>query len=208
MSLTSNIRSNIYGLIVCGGNSTRMGKDKSLLTYHGKQQRYHMYDILQSLCEKTFLSCNRLQQDSVNHEYQTLVDLKRYESIGPMAALLTAFERFPERDFLVAGCDYPFLTTRDLIDFFRVFKKKDVAAAFYNPDEELYEPLLAWYSHQSADGLKEMFKQKQYSLQYFLRSVNAKRYFPENTIAITSVDTPESMMAAKAKLGKMELLKT
>ncbi|MBK8495728.1 MAG: NTP transferase domain-containing protein [Chitinophagaceae bacterium] len=42
----NNIITNTYGLVLCGGNSSRMGTDKSMLQYYDKPQRYHVYDML------------------------------------------------------------------------------------------------------------------------------------------------------------------
>lgn len=188
---------NDYGLVVCGGKSTRMGTDKGLLSYHDKPQRFHVYEMLEGLCEKTFISCNRLQANGISEDYPTLVDLPQYSAIGPIAALLTAFAHHPTRDFLVVACDYPFITTDELRRFSESCERSSLAAAFYNHESQLYEPLLAWYSCRTARALKKLFEEKNYSLQYFLHTVNGGKYYPPQTEIIQSVDTPESAEAVK-----------
>ena len=47
----------LYGLVLAGGRSTRMGQDKSLISYHGKAQREYMADLLGQWCSRTFISC-------------------------------------------------------------------------------------------------------------------------------------------------------
>src|SRR4051812_24633015 len=97
----------LYGLIACGGKSSRMGFDKSTIVYHGKPQRYHVYNLLQPFCEKIFISCNHEQAASILPEYSFIVDTERAQHRGPIAALVSAFEQFPGASFLLIGCDYP-----------------------------------------------------------------------------------------------------
>lgn len=191
----------LYGLVVCGGNSTRMGRDKSTLIYYDKQQRYHLYEILENICDKVFISCNSTQANDIGKEYQKLIDLPGYENTGPMAALLTSFEKYPDNNFLAVGCDYPLISENDLKEFLKSLKEKTIAAAFYNREEKLYEPLLAWYSFESAPLLKKQFRNKQYSLQYFLKTIDAVKHYTGDSKIISriikSVDTPEEFLKAK-----------
>src|SRR6478735_6633462 len=100
----------LYGLVICGGQSTRMGTDKSLLDYYGKAQRYYVHEMLQPFCEKVFLSCNEQQAATITGNYETIADAPAYSDIGPMAGLLSAFGQYPDKAFLVVACDYPFFT--------------------------------------------------------------------------------------------------
>ena len=190
----------LLGLVICGGESSRMGTDKGLLNYHGKPQRYHVHDLLVPFCSQVFLSCNKNQSESILPQYQVLTDLPEFENQGPISALLTAFSLYPEHDFLVAGCDYPFLTETDFRDFLHQTEKKSIAAAFYNTQEK-YEPLLAFYSCKSGSLLKEHFDNREYSLQHFLKKIQAEKYKPVDPKAMISVDTPEAYTAAKTLLG-------
>ena len=185
-----------YGLVVCGGSSSRMGTDKSMLIYYEKPQRYHVYEMLQAFCEKVFISCREEQANSIEDGYNILTDHPSYKNIGPMAALLTAFTKFPKKDILLIGCDYPFLTATDLQHFLPYCKEENFAVSFYNEQEDLYEPLLAWYQHTSFDILKKMHDAKQYSLQHFLKNNQALKFYPANKNSITSVDTQEGFIKA------------
>jgi len=197
------ISEELYGLSVCGGESKRMGTDKSFLTYFEKEQCYHVADLLHSdgndLCKKVFISCNQVQADTISKEYNVLQDLPKYENTGPMAALLTAFNYYPDQDFLVAGCDYPFITSAILRSFLEQIKGNSIAAAFYNSDNK-YEPLLAWYSKESGPILKRSFENKEYSLQHFLIKNSAEKYIPADHKVMTSVDTPDEFHAVKLLL--------
>lgn len=180
---------NTYGLVVCGGKSSRMGMDKSMLQYFGKPQRYHVYDMLLPFCEKVFISCNAEQTGTIETGYNFITDDPAFENIGPMAVLLSAFAKFPQKHLLVIGCDYPFLTAGELEQFSP--NCKDTPVSFYNEAENIYEPLLAWYPSSSCKKLKDMHKAGQFSLQHFLKESNGVKYFPTDKNSIHSVDTPE-----------------
>lgn len=192
----------LYGLAVCGGRSSRMGVDKSQLQYFGISQADRVVNVLSPLCEEVFLSCNSSQSgDFKNHKIIT--DLPAYQDIGPMAALLSAFETYPKADFLIAGCDYPFITTEIFRGFLSSIQKGPIAAAFYNAAGK-YEPLLACYAKETAPLLFERFESGQYSLQHFLREINAEKYIPGSEKIMLSVDTPEIYEKVQALLNVHE----
>ncbi len=50
------------GIILAGGQSSRMGQPKSLLEYHGKPQYQYAAELLNSFCAQVFISCSAEQQ--------------------------------------------------------------------------------------------------------------------------------------------------
>jgi len=189
----------LYGLVICGGESTRMGTDKSLLVYYQKPQHEHVADLLAPLCERVILCCNADQHKTFRTAYPKLTDLPQFAGAGPMSGLLTAFETFPGNDFLVAGCDYPYLTTDELANFLHNTDKDLPAAAFYNPNG-FYEPLLAWYSQSAEHALSNAFENGSRSLQRFLQTEQAGKYRPLFEKTMLSVDTMEDYRAVKQAL--------
>lgn len=200
--INMQISKDLYGLVVCGGQSSRMGTDKSLLVYYDKPQRYYVSAMLRPFCEEVFLSCSSEQVTDLSAEYKVVIDFPEYQQIGPIAALLTAFSTFPGKDFLVIGCDYPLITSNVLSCFLENLGKP--ASAFFNHDNK-YEPLLAWYSRDCAPLLKAFFNRNEFSLQHFLRSVEAQKYYPEDDKVMTSVDTPEAYQNMKLVLNQQNI---
>src|SRR6185295_4608183 len=54
----------IYGLVLAGGASTRMLRDKAALSYHGKPQLQWSWELLDQRCQRTFISG---RADQANH---------------------------------------------------------------------------------------------------------------------------------------------
>lgn len=192
----------LYGLVVCGGQSSRMGTDKSLLEYHGQAQRYYMYDMLQGLCEQVYISCNAEQARSIPDKYATIVDAEKYNNIGPMAALLSAWEHHMDADWLVVGCDYPFVTAKDLQMLIDARQTKAAAMCYYNYVEQMEEPLLAVYTQDIKQYLLQQYHEGKYSLRHLLKDVNATKVLPTSAVIITSIDTPEAYQDALMQLKK------
>ncbi len=193
----------LYGLIVCGGKSSRMGQDKCMLIYHHKQQAFHLFTMLETFCKKVYISCNKRQINFFPENIPTIIDLDVYLNIGPMAALLSAFSFYPNANFIMLGCDYPFLKTGDIKQLIDSIDKKDSAVSFYNSETEFYEPLLSYYSSACYPLLKESFNQKNNSLQKFLTEIKTKKIIPTSLKSIISVDTPENYFSALKKLKNL-----
>ena len=193
-------KKNIIALIACGGKSERMGLDKCSIDYHGQPQYQHLHAMLSPICSKVLISCNAAQSTFISNHYVTIVDAKKYEDSGPIAALLSFHEQFPLDDVLLIGCDYPLLTAGDVSAFISVLNQTAIATAFYNESAKLYEPLLAYYTQPAIAELRAMFDSGNLSLQSFLNKVKAAKFLPSNTASIQSVDHLDSSMAVKALL--------
>lgn len=181
----------LTGLVLCGGQSSRMNTDKSLLNYHGQPQRYYIYQMLSSFCKEVFISCSASQVSSIAVGYNYIVDSENYNDIGPMVALLSAFNQFPDNSFLVLACDYPFLKGDDIEKLVSERAEEHQSTAFYNSGSGFYEPLLAVYESSCYSLLKQHFNAGNHSLQQFLKGLNAKKIFPSDNQSLKSVDTVE-----------------
>jgi molybdenum cofactor guanylyltransferase len=192
-------RPSLYGLVVCGGRSTRMGMDKSLINYHGQPQRYHLHDLLKSYCEKVLISCNAAQLPEIPISYNPMPDDLTLGDIGPMAALITAFRHHPDAAFLVLGCDYPLLQKEDLEKLITSYKQYNSTVCYINEDKVL-EPLLALYTPEMHSILEKNFANGQHSLRRILEQSGVHTLDASNSSALTSIDDPASYEQVKDAL--------
>ncbi len=183
------------GLIFIGGKSSRMGQDKSLLNYHGQPQRDHLWELLSSFCENLYLSGRLEHAIGLKPGLPLITDDAAWGQIGPMAGLLTAFEKFPGRHMLVIGCDYPFLD-KTALQALASCSQSGRPTAFFQPETVYYEPLLAWYPAQAFEKIKEQWKAGSYGLQQFLRASNAIQCIAPNPQVLQSIDTREDYVKA------------
>jgi molybdenum cofactor guanylyltransferase len=196
----------LTGIVVCGGKSSRMGTDKSMLQYYNEPQRYHVSRLLKPFCKDVYLSLNNNQDEVQDDKRQIIRDKSIFENRGPMTALLSVYETLPGKNLLFIGCDYPLFTVGELSLFVQSVNPTTKVKAFFNEAENLYEPLLAYYPASFATKLKNYFSQGNNSLQKLLFLSDAGKYFPEDKNALQSVDNyaafTEVAAALKSNLSK------
>ncbi len=145
----------LNGLVLAGGKSVRMGKDKGELDYHGKPQREFMADMLSQFCEKTFISVRGDQE--VESEYELLEDT--FVGLGPFGAIASAMRKNPNTAWLVVACDLPLLDDKTLQFLVENRNPSKVATAIYNPETGFPEPLITIWEPRSYQVLLNFLTQ-------------------------------------------------
>ena len=140
----------LYGLVLVGGESRRMGRPKWAIEYHGEPQAHRTARLLGDVCERVFLSV-RPGQDADGLGLPVLPD--RFPPWGPAAGILTAMEAHPEAAWLVAACDLPFLDASTLAALVAGRDRLRIATAFRGAHDGLPEPLCAVWEPRARQRL-------------------------------------------------------
>ena len=137
----------LRGLVLAGGRSTRMGRDKALLAYHGRDQLQVAFDLLGEVAGPNFVSVRADQiSDPVRARYAQVID--GTEGVGPIAGILAALRTRPAAAWLVLACDLPFLDAPTLRALIAGRDPSRVATAFRSAYDGLPEPLCAIWEPQ------------------------------------------------------------
>ncbi len=131
----------LYGLVLAGGKSSRMQRDKASIEYHGEPQVLYAYHLLERTCEKVFVSVRSAESESFG--LPTLAD--RFVDFGPMGGILTALHEHPHAAWVVLGCDLPFVTADTVATLLSLRDPFKVASVFDSSSDGLPEPLCAVY---------------------------------------------------------------
>jgi molybdenum cofactor guanylyltransferase len=143
----------IFGLILAGGYSRRMGQDKACLEFHGKPQIEYLFDLLQKYCVEVF-SSKRTDQKSYKN-IPSINDSSEFSGHGPLGGILSAMKEHPGADWLVIACDLPFITESTIETLLNHRDPQKIATAFISTQDTLPEPLCAiWEGHAYAPILK------------------------------------------------------
>ncbi|MGH8267394.1 MAG: NTP transferase domain-containing protein, partial [Steroidobacteraceae bacterium] len=134
----------LYGLVLTGGRSTRMGQDKAALPYQGRAQLERAMALLGPHVERAFVSVRPDQRDDLlRRGFEQITDTR--ENLGPAAGLLAAQERYPDSAWLVLACDLPLLNEATLAHLLKARAPERAATAFRSSHDGLPEPLCAVY---------------------------------------------------------------
>ncbi|HCS20101.1 MAG TPA: hypothetical protein DIW47_05985 [Bacteroidetes bacterium] len=178
------------GVVLCGGESRRMGIDKSLINYHGISQREHVKKLLSPFCSPVVFSVGTNEDDSE----EAFPDLPEYAGNGPLSGLLTLHHLFPEKSILLIGCDYPLILQSQLRTLIPENPSYFDAVCYVSGASFRPEPLLAWYSADFCDRIHaELAKNGSNSLKKFLEQAHIHTHKMEKPIHLTSVDRPEDV---------------
>lgn len=138
----------MLGVVLCGGQSARMGTDKGLIKLEAKTWAQTALDKLAALQLPVVLSVNALQYETYPAVFpvgQLVKDDEGLNIHGPLAGVLSVHERYPQEDLLVLACDMPLMEGVMLDQLITAGKAGDKDAyVFTNQGEP--EPLCAIYT--------------------------------------------------------------
>lgn len=189
----------VYGLVMAGGHSTRMGTDKSAVNFHGMPQGTYCAELLGGTLDRVWVSTRKGAPDDAAFAGLARIE-DAYEDIGPMSGVLTAMDREPDAAWFVLACDLPFIdehAVRELIDGRDAGR---MATAFMASDG-FFEPLCAIYEPHIAPLLRERLEARRYSLRHVLTDADVRMVCPPEDRTLTNVNTPEELEEVRARLA-------
>src|SRR5512134_3524254 len=95
----------LSGLIMAGGFSSRLGRDKFAIPWHGLPQWQYLGNLLSGLGLPVYISCRKEQAASLRGPWPLIPDA--FGPVGPAGGILSAMEAVPQTAFLVIACDMP-----------------------------------------------------------------------------------------------------
>ncbi len=149
-------RKPLYGCILIGGKSSRMGQPKHLIRENGQTWLELAVQRLSPLVDQVVLSGRGQVPDCLAH-LPRLADVPGIA--GPMTGLLSAMRWQPEAAWILLACDQPDFSA-EAVSWLRRQAMPGVYAVL--PDlagSGHQEPLLAWYDSRCRFALEELARQ-------------------------------------------------
>lgn len=191
----------VSGLVLAGGKSERMGRDKSQLNYHGLPQSTYLYQLMEKQLElSTYLSCRPDQIGSMPANHQLLVD--SFSGLGPFGAILSAFRHNPNSAWLVVACDLPFVDQAGLEYLISKRDPSAVATAFHNPATGFPDPLVTLWEPKAYPILFQFLAQGYSCPRKVLINTPVNYIEIPHKHILTNVNNPEDHKKAKILLGQ------
>jgi molybdopterin-guanine dinucleotide biosynthesis protein A len=189
----------LYGLILAGGSSTRMQRDKAALQYQEKSQLDRAFELAGRHVDEVFVSVRANQiADPTRARRPQIVDCVAGQ--GPIVGIRSALTARPHVAWLVLACDLPFLSDTALSQLVRERVPEALATAFRSTHDGLPEPLCAIWEPAAASALADYQSQGGHCPRKFLIRHAAPLLEPLDRRALDNVNTPEEYAAAVAAL--------
>lgn len=169
----------LSAIVLAGGQSRRLGRDKALLPWKGRTLIEHI------VAQLTELSDDVLVITGTERRYQELLDVPIFadeiKNIGPMGGLYTGLTHARSEYSLIVACDMPLLT-RAIIDLLRSELDSSVRAVV--PEVQGHRvPTLAIYHKECLAVIERLLTQGITALQALLDSAPTK-VIPETQLRI------------------------
>lgn len=189
----------VYGLILAGGASKRMQRDKAALKYQGKTQLERAFELAGRHVEKVFVSLRTDQtSDPTRAQLPMIVDLGGGE--GPIVGIRSALAAHPKVAWLVLACDLPFLSDTAIEGLLGRRDPKAMATAYKSAHDGLPEPLCAIWERAAAPALADYQAAGGLCPRKFLIRHGAHLLDLPDPRALDNVNTPEEYSQALAAL--------
>jgi molybdopterin-guanine dinucleotide biosynthesis protein A len=190
----------LHGLVLAGGLSTRMKRDKGLIDYHGRAQREYAAGLLVRYCREVYLSCRPDQAAEPGGQFPLLPDT--FTGLGPKGGILSALRHQPDAAWLVVACDLPLLDEETLGFLVSHRDPSRVATAFLDPGEKFPEPLVTIYEPRSYPVLLQMLGLGYSCPRKTLINSDVALLRAPNAKALTNVNEPAEYENTLRELGK------
>ena len=189
----------LYGLVLAGGRSTRMQRDKAMLEYAGRSQLERAVELITPLVERAFVSVRADQTaDPLRARFAQIVDTG--EVAGPIAGIVAAQARLPDAAWLVVACDLPLLDRETIEHLLRSRRPDRQATAYRSTHDGLPEPLCAIYEPSSREAIRAHIKSGRDCPRKFLLNASTELIDQPQPGALDNVNTPKDYESATSRL--------
>jgi len=185
----------VFGLVLAGGSSSRMQRDKATLAYRGKSQLERAVELAARYVPEVYVSVRAGQAaEPLRARYPLIVDSVPGE--GPIVGIRSALAARPEVAWLVLACDLPFLSDAALSQLLAERDPAASATAFRSAHDGLPEPLCAIWEPRSAAELAAYQAADGHCPRKFLIRHGAKILEPRDRRALDNINTPDEYREA------------
>lgn len=189
-----------FGLVLTGGKSERMKKDKALLEYKGVPHAQYIREILKEHCEEVYLSARPGQwTGTVLENLPTVTD--EVENQGPIGGILAAFKKHPEANWFVVACDLVHFNKKTVEVLLANYKFDKMATAFKNAEKGFPEPLCALYTPPAQTAFKAALLNQITCPVKVLRNANVHTIDQRDGVNLANINTTEEFAGVQHEIN-------
>lgn len=168
----------MLGVVLCGGQSSRMGSDKGLLMLNNKTWTQKAIDTLGNFQVPIVISVNKNQYQGYSSIFpvDTLIpDDPSLQLHGPLCGLLNVHLKYPEEDLLILACDMPLIDTELIKHLFTKYSTETANDAFIYTNDGEPEPIPGIYKSKGLAYILNLYSTNElprHSMKYMLEQIS------------------------------------
>ena len=167
-------------IILCGGRSRRMGKDKGSLVLNGKPMILHVLDTIKDIADEIVLVLR--DQDQIDKYKQFLeeetVPIKivtdEIKDQGPLVGILTGLSQINSEYAQILPCDSPFISKEFVLKMFEIAEANEFDAIVPIWNDRHIEPLHSIYNKTAVGTIRDLIKNKKRNVKALIEGLNVK----------------------------------
>lgn len=191
----------LSGIVLAGGNSRRLGTDKTTLTFDGHPLLEIVIERVSTLCHEVIVACgSRAATDSPRLPVRFVNDAIPEQ--GPLAGVQAGLTAATAEFALVVACDMPFLNPR-LLAYMANLPRRYQALIPLTSDG--WHPTHAVYSHSCLPIIEALLAQGSNSMEELLSQLDIqalpeeelRRHDPDG-LSLFNLNDPQDLTRARA----------
>lgn len=183
----------IPAVLFAGGQSSRMGRDKTLLPFAGyRSLSEYQYARLGRLFQTVYISAKNNKFDFQSHLIEDL-----YEVASPLAGIISVFESLDADEVFILSADAPFVDEKVIDTLMRNSEDHDAVIARTASGKQ---PLCGIYRRSVLLVAKENFKADDHRIGNLLNRVDTKFVFFEDETAFSNLNHPHEYEEAVTRI--------
>jgi len=188
-------------VILSGGQSSRMGEDKSLMSFDDKTMIEYLYKKLSSLFKEVYISSKNDKFTNLNTPKESLILDKNKTTFSPMIAMEAIFQTLKDDKIFIITVDTPFIKEETIKELIK--KSNDFSITIAKDKQNNTHNLCGVFSRDILPIIQEMLQKNMHKINYMIK--NSKNYqeiiFDDNE-QFLNINTQESYQKAKTLLKK------
>lgn len=179
------MKPNITGVVLAGGESSRMGEDKSQMLFQQKKLIEYSLKALENCCKERLISSNNQKLSSYGLK---LIPDKQHKT-GPISGIQAALENAKTDYVIILPCDSPMVKPA-FVDY--LISKISVGVDAWVPKyHNQLEPLFAIYHKRILPIVEQQIKNQDYRLTHLLEKIKTETFEVEDRSCFVNINTPE-----------------
>ncbi len=177
------IYSGVTAVVLAGGRSIRMGRNKALLKLGNKTMIERVVEPLQTIFENIIVVTNIPKEYSMLKKVKFVSDCVDMEEKNSLVGLYSGLIESKTDHIFVIACDMPFINTKLSEYMVDLLQDEDVIIPFVDGH---YQPLYAIYGKRCIPEFEKLFQRRWYKIIDAFQDLKIRKITREEVLELDS----------------------